>query len=601
MFIPTPFEEHLDTNYVPPGSEVPHIRILIQENKDALPQLEAQIQALEAVRTARLSFIHRHAALLSPIKRLPDDLLCTLFLAALGHPSDSSMKMSNKHPAVVLTHVCARWRYLALDTPRLWSSLTIHPPAPLNYGLFVGNSWTTDDSNSLRSAQLENPRIEVALRWEKELDSIIRMVGIWLQRSKGCDLSIRLQASDPGPQAAMQLPTTVLASLVDLLCNSSSRWEEATFMLKYVCSEIIHSSFRRIFELKAEDVPRVRRLNLTTSFVMMPSRCDMEGLPPPPNQNTGLLGAPQLLCLSLGGIFADLNTLPVRWGQLTNLRFDGYIDFFLPTKVFGCVEALALLRLCPQLVTCNLDLAPNPPTDVDLGRPVALVHLKSLTLRYSIPDQDFISRLSLPSLKSLSLLNYLHPIATRASHAMEAWLQTFGHQLTDLRVTVKNFTQTGLVRSMDLLPNIVSLKFDHPGGSPYSIKPHPNAPEEKEPAIIDREFLRRLTPPSGEDNEEGATSKKPVWCPKLEEIELLTFGGEEELIQFIARRRKLKTSLARLRKVTVQFKTLQEIDIARALWDDGVDTSGLTLKMTYPPRVSLRSKRSYSSSEDDFE
>ncbi|KAF6749296.1 hypothetical protein DFP72DRAFT_1173666 [Ephemerocybe angulata] len=595
MFIPTPFEEHLDTNYVPSDSEVPHIRILIQENKDALPQLEAQIQALEAVRTARLSFIHRHAALLSPIKRLPDDLLCTLFLAALGHPSDSSMEMSNKHPAVVLTHVCARWRYLALDTPGLWSSLTIHPPAAPYSGLFVGNSWTTDDSNALRSAQLENPRIEVALRWEKELDSIIRMVGIWLQRSKGCDLSIRLQASDPGPRPAMQLPTTVLASLVDMLCNSSSRWEEATFMLKYVSWEIIHSSFRRIFELKAEDVPRVRRLNLTASFVMMSSRCDTEGLPPPPNQNTGLLGAPQLLCLSLEGMFADLNTLPVRWGQLTNLRFDGYMN-----KVFGCVEALALLRLCPQLVTCNLDLAPNPP-DVDLGRPVVLVHLKSLTLRHSVPDQDFISRLSLPSLTSLSLLNYLNPIPTHASNPMEAWLQTFGHQLTNLRVIVKNFTQTGLVRSMALLPNIVSLKFDHPGGSPYSIKSHLNVPEEKKPAVIDREFLRRLTPPSGEDNEEGATSKKPVCCPKLEEIELLTFGGEEELIQFIARRRKLKTRVARLRKVTVQFKTLQEIDIARALWDNGVDTSGLTLKMTYPRRISLRSRMSYYSSEDDSE
>ncbi|KAF5332742.1 hypothetical protein D9611_005423 [Ephemerocybe angulata] len=594
MFDPacTPFLEHLDTNYAPSDDEVPEIRSLIQENDEALAELIAQIKALEVVQTARICFRERHSALLSPIKSLPGDILSALFVAIVAHPSQRHARMTSSHPAVILSHVCRRWRQLALSTPTLWNKLTIHSP-PTPTAPTPGNILTPDASRSLIIAQL--PEVDRCRRWERELELIKTTVHVWLKRSKGSDLFIQFQAADPvaaghryHPQGAMKSPpAATVSSLVDIICNVSSRWKEATIRL--TGSGFEKSAFRRIFELREDDVPHLQRLALSATFAIAlgPTGDHL----PPPNQDTGILGARLLSSLSLGPTFAAFNTLPVRWRQLTNLQIHGLPSITNGAKAFGFSEALALLRACPQLVACDLTFNVGASNGGMSGGRVSLPHLKSLTLRHFVPNHDFIALLFLPSLKALSLPNDLGPSSPGHS-ATEAWLEAFGHQLTDVHLNAYNLTQSGLLRCMNLLLNVVSLRLAHNIAALFL------AAGVNLETPLDGDFLRRLTPSFGEGNVEG-------WhcCPKLEAIELPIFAGEEALFQFIAQRRRAHSSgnlmIARLRKVTVKFETVKELDIANALREDGVDISDLALKLTYPLRIPLRQRAPFGDDGSD--
>ncbi|KAF5334697.1 hypothetical protein D9611_011989 [Ephemerocybe angulata] len=178
MMMDSPFLKHLDTNYVPTEGEIPIIKAIIQEDKAVLEELEAQIVVLTAARDGRAARIRRHTALLSPIKGLPDDILSTLFLTLLTHPGHRDEWISNAHPAVALSHVCRRWRQLALQTPMLWSSINIYIPS-----LFQGlpHLPTALDDDFRLGPNL--PKIELAARWATRLMQVLRMTRLWIERS----------------------------------------------------------------------------------------------------------------------------------------------------------------------------------------------------------------------------------------------------------------------------------------------------------------------------------------------------------------------------------------------------------------------------------
>ncbi|KAF6753180.1 hypothetical protein DFP72DRAFT_902121 [Ephemerocybe angulata] len=620
----TPFAQHLNTNYVPSNIEIPRIRALVQENNAALAELIAQIEALEVVRVARASFGEQHMALLSPVKRLPDDILSTLFLTLLAHPDHRDVSMSSTHPAVVISHVCGRWRQLALNTPLLWSSLTIHPPVAPR-GTYFRNTGVDHHSPPPR-VNNHQPLVDVARRWEKELERIKRLACIWLERSKECDLYIDFHACDPmgafhqtdGHTGMGTPPATMLASLADIICDTSPRWKGASLRITNG-PEYSGSAFYRMLNLKPEDVPRLRRLSLYASFRMAPESPGNEQLPTPPDKTTGMLGGVSLRTLTLGSISVHVQSLPIRWEQLTDLQFDGYIDVYTPHTpsdrlVFDFKQALSLLERCPHLVTCDLSLA---MIDVELpdSRPagsISLPHLKSLTLRYSVPGPHFVTLLSLPSLEVLMFPNYLDINVPQMNcddgiGPVESWLQAFGHNLKEVQINVANLKPSGLLRCMDLLPNIVFLHLDHSGDRhTLSLDPTFNWAETPDvPESVDGDFLRRLTPL--EENDIQAPSML-VPCPRLEVINFPKHGGitftERELLDFIAGRRRTCVALKSpgLREVTAAFETLQELDITAALKEEGVDIVGLTLKVLYPRRIPLqtRNRRTRADYDSDF-
>ncbi|KAJ7918994.1 hypothetical protein B0H13DRAFT_2657103 [Mycena leptocephala] len=129
----TPFQEILHTNAVPSDAECQRIRELLvgprrvaAELSDEIERLQGLIHQLTEKRAHLNDFIDAHAALISPVRRLPEDVVAEIFAASL--PSDRNAIMSGAESPLLLCHVCKAWRNLALLTPFLWTSLHIVAP-----------------------------------------------------------------------------------------------------------------------------------------------------------------------------------------------------------------------------------------------------------------------------------------------------------------------------------------------------------------------------------------------------------------------------------------------------------------------------------------
>ncbi|KAJ7157392.1 hypothetical protein C8R46DRAFT_860111, partial [Mycena filopes] len=62
----------------------------------------------------------QHRAILSPVRRVPPELLCEIFSLTVQNDGDAP-----KQPPWYLGQVCGLWRHSALSLPSLWSSITI--------------------------------------------------------------------------------------------------------------------------------------------------------------------------------------------------------------------------------------------------------------------------------------------------------------------------------------------------------------------------------------------------------------------------------------------------------------------------------------------
>jgi hypothetical protein len=122
----------------------------IEEMEIALSQLNGQRALLKRP-------IDAHRALISPMRRTPDDVLREIFHFCL--PSEHNALIDPDEAPMLLGRICRHWRSVTHSTPNIWSSLHI---APIDY----------------RQAP---PKILVRFG---------RVIEKWLERSGNCPLSI---------------------------------------------------------------------------------------------------------------------------------------------------------------------------------------------------------------------------------------------------------------------------------------------------------------------------------------------------------------------------------------------------------------------------
>ncbi|KAJ7654033.1 hypothetical protein DFH06DRAFT_520939 [Mycena polygramma] len=128
------------SNDVPLDSEMASICQLVSDGAHMLGVLDGQISALEDLlaqvvhkREEVVEQVRRNQAMISPVRRIPQELICEVFgWVALSDDDAEEDANGLNAPPWYLGHICQSWRASALSCPRLWTSVTIprSPPSP---------------------------------------------------------------------------------------------------------------------------------------------------------------------------------------------------------------------------------------------------------------------------------------------------------------------------------------------------------------------------------------------------------------------------------------------------------------------------------------
>lgn len=178
----------LHSNKIPKDSEIPSVRLATAEINGRLAPLDEEISQvrdrlvqLVKDRAALMDSRDQHEAILSPLRRMPPEILAEIFAWTLPTAAEalspSSFEMKRRSPWV-LTHVCSHWRDVAISTPLLWSLLAM-PYDDYDYPVVVAET-QIQRSKALRihlcgslrrpagpQTQMLQYLIEHSLRWEE--------------------------------------------------------------------------------------------------------------------------------------------------------------------------------------------------------------------------------------------------------------------------------------------------------------------------------------------------------------------------------------------------------------------------------------------------
>ncbi|KAJ7437439.1 hypothetical protein B0H11DRAFT_2294303 [Mycena galericulata] len=124
----------LESNDVPLDADIPVIRGIISDNHSRLDALNSRLHDLPTAegqheleltteRDRLVEVVRRHTAIVSPIRRVPPELISEIFAFT------PCTRRVNGHtvnwPPWRLGHICSSWRSTALSSPFLWSSIEI--------------------------------------------------------------------------------------------------------------------------------------------------------------------------------------------------------------------------------------------------------------------------------------------------------------------------------------------------------------------------------------------------------------------------------------------------------------------------------------------
>ncbi|KAJ6600961.1 hypothetical protein DFH09DRAFT_553933 [Mycena vulgaris] len=135
----------LNTNEPPEDSDVPAIQSFsatvgarLANLDQAIPRLQDWLRQLEEERTALSRFATKNDVILSPLRRIPPEVLAEILLWTLPSVRVASDRgrFNIADSPWVLTHVSSLWRAVSTTTPSFWSLVVIdyqpHNPLYIN-------------------------------------------------------------------------------------------------------------------------------------------------------------------------------------------------------------------------------------------------------------------------------------------------------------------------------------------------------------------------------------------------------------------------------------------------------------------------------------
>ncbi|KAJ7253544.1 hypothetical protein C8J57DRAFT_1659707, partial [Mycena rebaudengoi] len=342
--IESPFRHMLNTNIIPDDAEYHQIRdFLVDPRKEAaylaeqIAHMQKVLEELTRKRDDLTEFVDAHMALVSPARRLPDDVIREIFMASL--PANRNCAISAKESPLLLCTVCQSWRSLALSTPQLWTSIHIVAPS------------------------------------SDKTEIMINTVHSWLARSGALPLSISLTVSRstwpprPPPDAS---------SLLTALIRYSLRWKHIRFILP-------PDQFESLSSLSPEDVPVLEKAIVVGSAGQYADHTIM---------------SPRLAFLqttSLSSVNAQFIS-PQTPIQLEVLRHLSFEVVGVPQPYIAAQSTLEILRRCALLETCTILIVGDLDGS---STPCCMEHLRHFCVRSAGGGPRFFEALVLPNLRCL--------------------------------------------------------------------------------------------------------------------------------------------------------------------------------------------------------
>ncbi|KAJ3510906.1 hypothetical protein NMY22_g15825 [Coprinellus aureogranulatus] len=584
---PSQFLPYLNTNYAPTENELHVLRGLISHHEAEAATLTFKIEEtkkalviMKSREKAHRKFIEEHSPLLSPIRRVPKDVLLLIFMECVEelwyNPNSRGNRECThpKNPSNALSHVCGEWRTLVLHSPRLWSCMDVWVPnlEPLDH-------WGYHSDSDYSAAEAEG-----YARWRRNFERLRLCLKTWVTRS--APLGIRLMLDAGYIDQDMDEKYHVLGEkqygkVMKLLRETASRWQEVQC---YARLDPMNKAVVTLFDGPNLECPKLKKVTLNIEVDGgLPS--DDAVLCMRKLTGSPLFAAPQLHDVSLDGVWGSIpegkaqSRAPI-YASVKHLVFKAN---FSDDLYFGCMDTLDLLTSLPQLVTVEIGMFDGGgETIAEVGLiPISLPALTSLTISPSSIPQGFGSLLSMPQLKAIHHSGYLHSQEQDDACGQAELLIQYARQLHHLTLNPACMTQPSLSRCMGELVNLVTLQLDSTmSGRSRS-------------ATSDIFVLSQLSVPGV--------------CPRIEEFSFYDVSNfpaegstERAVVELFENKRPPPSAceaepgtegdMSRvwscLRKVTMSFRHMQKVDILEMLKSREVHMDGIEFVVRYPTRAS---------------
>lgn len=415
----SPFAHLLKTNRPASDTEFCQIKELLVQPVQNLSSVTDEILLLESlvndlyIKWGRLTkYVSAHRGLLSPVRRLPPEVLQEIFLHCL--PTEHNAIRSVAEPPLLLGRICSAWRRIALSTPQLWSTLHIVVP-----------------------------RHSIDARDVGILDRRYESLNVWLSRSGMCPLYITLVVV-----SVRGAENTVPALWMESLLRCSRRW-------KSVELKVPPQTLRSLESLTANDVPWLETLTFQEKGGVE-ARAKWEEL-------QFLPIAPRLHRVSLLHFRSTPGTLTLPWVQLTEFSIN-------VRPALSANDTLDILCQCPNLQRCTLMIG-LPQSFTSSVKSITLPVLDSLCLTVTANPQvdltPLFESLLAPRLRELDITQHvygwLNEHAVSHEHEHVPFLPLLARpscQLQMLSVSHLFLSEAALVECVQLLPSLTQLRID---------------------------------------------------------------------------------------------------------------------------------------------
>ncbi|KAH9478363.1 hypothetical protein JR316_0008817 [Psilocybe cubensis] len=532
--------DHLAENNDPPNdSTINELRKLLSEPSKQLEDIKLEIKRLEAKQLEIEEYVRSFHRILAPIRRVPYDILRTIFEHCL--PTHRNPTMSGNEAPMLLTHVCRTWRSIAHQSPRLWAHIYV-PFRNVTKGY---------DNNE----GFDDPLIP-----QQQMVSVLQnrcyAVQEWLSRSGDLPLSISVMYEQGSPFVRFVTGNTNSSSidnLVKMLLRTlllfSPRWRS----LEIVLPDNIHRDFEDM--LSTHTLPLLLRLRLS----IISQRLLNAPFRPSPSKN--LLRAPNLKYLSLEGPKHNITQLISPTHTSQSLTGGNISITHVSLSRCGLDTCIVLFKGYPTLIQCDLTTRHDAfeiENEIIIPNAIHLPHLRALWIKTSgnIGPNSFVPSLlevlDCPRLRNFGYYNDVWN-TTAASDEIPPSFFYRAINLTSLELDRFCLRPSNILDILKAQHRLIRLSLT----SKYRMEPSKPSSLEIETFDLDALVIRRDTDGGPITSTSASTHHQLLPCLEVFELHRTTVT-DDLVLRFVTSRMDPESDIAVLKKVKIFFDRYEE-------------------------------------------